>query len=193
LEDLLSDIQAGKSLLGTEVNVPNGKNAVLKVSAVGREGFRPEESKVLVNQDDFLSQFSVRSGDLLITRANTPELVGMSCLVDRDYPNLMLSDKTLRLVPKVNAPKMLLLEALRTAKFRQQLQSAATGTGAAMKNISQAKLRELSVFWPIEIENSETFLGNIQQFRNSYAGIRQRLHDVEKRHHILTNSVLGEG
>ena len=40
-----------------------------------------------------------RKGDLLISRANTVELVGAVVLVKRDYPNLMLSDKTLRLNP----------------------------------------------------------------------------------------------
>lgn len=148
LGDLLSDIQAGKSLLGMNQSPSSTEKAVLKVSAVGKDGFLPNESKVLLEQDQFLSSHAVKNGDVLITRANTPDLVGMVCLVEGDYQNLMLCDKTLRLVPDTGISGLLLAECLKTQNSRRYLSANATGTGGAMKNISQAKIRSMPVSYP---------------------------------------------
>ena len=149
LNDLLRDIQAGKSLVGLdEPPTGNLEKAVLKVSAVGRRAFLPTESKTLINQSEFIHAHSVCHGDVLITRANTPDLVGLVCRVTGDYPNLMLCDKTLRLVPREEVPSQLLVEILRTKAARQYLKANATGTGGAMKNISQAKLRDMPIRFP---------------------------------------------
>ncbi len=149
LGDLLKEIQAGKSLLGIN-EPPTGcqEKAVLKVSAVGKRTFLPHESKTLIRQDEFINEHLVKRGDVLITRANTPDLVGLVCRVPDEHPNLMLSDKTLRLVPKNDVPGQLLVECLRTNAARQYLKVNATGTGRAMKNISQAKLRDMQVCFP---------------------------------------------
>lgn len=149
LNELILDIQAGKSFVGIdEPPRTDDCKAVLKVSAVGKRAFLPQESKTLISQHEFLHEHAVRLGDVLISRANTPDLVGLACYVERDYPNLMLSDKTLRLVPKQGVPSPLLVEALRTTASRQYLKANATGTGGAMKNISQAKLRAMPVRFP---------------------------------------------
>ncbi|HEX2830810.1 MAG TPA: restriction endonuclease subunit S [Burkholderiales bacterium] len=76
-----------------------------------------------------------------MSRANTTDLVGAVVLVEKDHPNLLLSDKTLRLVPKRNvlhAP--FLLYALRTASARAHIEQSATGTSFSMRNISQEKI-----------------------------------------------------
>jgi type I restriction enzyme S subunit len=106
----------------------------------------PEENKTLLDTDDFLDEFAVRAGDLLITRSNTPDLVGRVCLVEQDYPHLMLCDKTLRLVPNERIrSKEMLLEILRSDEVRTQIKGFANGTGGAMKNISQSSIRSIRI------------------------------------------------
>lgn len=146
LGECLKEIVPGKSVVGRNEPAVNDGRGVLKVSAVGASGFVPDENKVLLNQADFRSEFAVRSGDLLITRSNTPDLVGRVCLVDEDYPNLMLCDKTLRLVPNDRiASKQILLEMLQSDEVRNQIKGFANGTGGAMKNISQASIRAIRI------------------------------------------------
>ena len=96
LRSCLADIVAGKSVVGVNEPADTNEYGVLKVSAVGENGFECLENKRLIEFSDFIPQFQVGAGDLLITRANTTQLVGRACLVPLDYPNLMLSDKTLR-------------------------------------------------------------------------------------------------
>lgn len=179
LGSLLNAMVPGRSVAGSDKPPAASDYGVLKVSAVDPHGFLPYESKTLLYRQDFVSGFSVRSGDLLITRANTPELVGEVCLVDHDYPNLMLCDKTLRLVPHLNVAPYLLSELLQSPRVRQQLQSVATGTGRSMKNISQAKIGELLVAYPHDENATMTINERLLRCRKAIRNARNR-HDKSR-------------
>jgi len=71
--------------------------AVLKLSAVAKGKFRPEEHKVLPESVPPEGRYQVNPGDFLLTRANTPELVGDVCVVQVTRPRLMLSDLVYRI------------------------------------------------------------------------------------------------
>ena len=186
LGDVLVRIEAGKSVVGYNETPQGDAKGVLKVSAVGAQGFRPEEVKALVDDRNFLPQYQVRAGDLLISRANTYELVGLVCLVERDYNNYMLSDKTLRMVPKPEYSTQLLNEALKTQAVRAQIRSLATGTGAAMKNISQQKIESLIIRLPSEKQEQELVLQQLGQLQKAIDAIRSRA----KRSKLVTNLLL---
>jgi type I restriction enzyme S subunit len=190
LGSVLEDIEAGRSLVGINEPPASGEYAVLKVSAVGANGFLPTESKTLVKQDEFIPQYSIKSGDLLVTRANTPDLVGMTCYVEQDYPNLMLCDKTLRLVPRDGIAPKLLWEALWTRSIRQQIMSMASGTGAAMKNISQAKLRKLQIQLPLNTNDDSPTLKRMSQVREVVSLLQKRLRNAQMLHQVLENDLL---
>jgi len=191
LGELIQEIQAGKSVVGVdEPPSSSDQYAVLKVSAVGKRSFVPVESKTLINQTDFISIHSVRAGDILITRANTPDLVGLACLVAEGHRNLMLSDKTLRLIPSQGVPNRLLLEVLRTQAARQYLKANATGTGGAMKNISQAKLRDMPVKFPVEESRNEcsTQLETVESTVNL---IEARHAEAKRLARLAINEIMG--
>ncbi|HLO28294.1 MAG TPA: restriction endonuclease subunit S [Anaerolineales bacterium] len=144
LKTCVKSITAGKSVLGFGKPAAENEFGVLKVSAVGTDGFVADENKTLEDKEAFIQSFSVHANDLLITRANTRELVGRVCIVPKDYPNLMLSDKSLRLeVDEESGDKNFLLQVLRSREARSQIEATASGTGGAMKNISQVQIMNL--------------------------------------------------
>src|SRR5262245_11827570 len=98
LGDVLNDIQTGKSFQTSEILARPDELGVLKVSAVSWSKFRAEEAKALNGDYTPAESHRVKQRDLLISRANTRELVGAVVLVERDYPFRLLSDKTLRLI-----------------------------------------------------------------------------------------------
>ncbi|HUQ69238.1 MAG TPA: hypothetical protein VM165_06935 [Planctomycetaceae bacterium] len=100
LGDVLLRIEAGVSPKTLDRPVMGDELGVLKVSAVTWGQFRPNENKALANGFDPTGWPRVQRGDLLLSRANTAELLASPVVVQSDYPNLLLSDKTLRLVPK---------------------------------------------------------------------------------------------
>ncbi len=144
LDDLLVDIVAGKSPKAEGRPAGQGEVGVLKVSAVSWGEFRPEENKVLVGGLPKRVP-TVAKNDLLISRANTVELVGAVVLVRDDYPNLMLCDKTLRLDVVSCVDKSYILCALRTAPVRAVFEDQATGTSDSMRNLSHVKIKSAPI------------------------------------------------
>jgi type I restriction enzyme S subunit len=143
---ILKGIDAGHSPDLEDTPAGPGQWGVLKVSAVGADGFRPAENKVVWDNKLYDSAICVRTGDLLMTRANTSQLVGRSCIVDDTPPGLMLCDKTLRLrVDERSVPTRYIHIVLGLAEIRRQIEIAATGTSGSMKNISQHSIRQLMI------------------------------------------------
>ncbi|CAM5685337.1 restriction endonuclease subunit S [Streptomyces microflavus] len=146
LGDWLDRIEAGKSPLVEDVPAGDSEWGVLKVSAVQAGWFKGIENKVVRTPDLINPQYEVRPGDLLMTRANTEQLVGLACVARHPAPRLMLSDKTLRLVPKSARAEVGFVElALLSFDVRRQIMAAATGTSGSMKNIAQTAVRQLLV------------------------------------------------
>lgn len=144
----LLGIEAGKSFQTTEVLAGENELGILKVSAVSWTAFKPEEAKAVsgYKPDD---THRVRENDLLISRANTRELVGAVVLVEKDYPQRLLSDKTLRLIVNPEkADKTYLLYALRSEMARKHIEHFATGTSDSMRNISQGVILSVPILLP---------------------------------------------
>lgn len=139
LASYLNRIEAGKSPAAIGRPAREGEFGVLKVSAVGDGAFEGNENKALRSPDDFDPTREVHAGDLLASRANALiSGVARPCIVEAVREGLMLSDKTLRLVPREGVAPEFLLLAMRSAAFRNHVRLSANGTEA--KNISQAKL-----------------------------------------------------
>lgn len=165
--DLLDRIEAGKSFATLGHPAHAGEIGVIKVSAMTWGEFRADENKAIPAGSRVEPNWTIRAGDLLFSRANTSEYVGACVLVGIDHPNLILSDKSLRLVPLAGVSSAWLLHCLRSGPTRGQIEALATGTKESMRNISQAKLRRVRVALPPsdeqlriveEIERQSSFL-----------------------------------
>jgi type I restriction enzyme S subunit len=147
--ECLLGIDAGHSPECPDTPARGEQWGVLKVSAVNPEGFREDENKTVLDTRLHDPALLVRPGDLLVSRANTVDLVGMVCYVDVSPRNLMLSDKTLRLRTKSSQVwDRFLYWSLQLRRTRQQIENAASGTSGSMKNISQQSIRALRLALP---------------------------------------------
>ncbi len=122
---------------------------VLKVGCVNGGTFRPEENKTLPSELDPIPSLGIAMGDLLISRANTRELVGGAAVAKKAYANLLLCDKLyrLRFTPGVCYSAFVALY-LGTEMARGQIELAATGASSSMVNISQSTILELDLALP---------------------------------------------
>jgi len=146
LRDYLSRIDAGWSPACEQVPPGAADWGVIRVSAVTSGVFREEESKRLPENLIPRPSLEIKPGDLIMARANgARNLVGTVCVVRQTRSRLMLSDKTLRLIPAGNAATAEFLEiALRSSLVRNQvdaLLSGSTGQG----NIAQKSVQSLWV------------------------------------------------
>jgi type I restriction enzyme S subunit len=131
---------------------------VLKVGCVNGGTFRPEENKTLPPELEPIPSLGIVMGDLLLSRANTRELVGGAAIAKQDHTNLLLCDKLyrLRFSPTVCSPMFIALY-LGTGMARGQIELAATGASSSMVNISQATILELELALP-EFQEQQTIV-----------------------------------
>ena len=122
----------------------NDKWAVLKVSAVTWGVFKPEENKELPNSLEPRPEYEVKTGDFLISRANTAELVARAVIVPENTPKkLMLSDKIIRFVLASNVDKQFINLMNSSCFARAYYAAVAGGTSSSMKNVSREQIRKL--------------------------------------------------
>lgn len=128
-------------------NFPAGPDdwGVLKVSAVKNGGFFEDENKQLPTHFEPDPRYEIKDGDLLVTRANTPKLVGAATVADSPRPKLMLCDKIFRIKATSELlPKFLLLVSLGT-RIRDMCAEASHGTSQSMANLKTEEIKR----WPI--------------------------------------------
>jgi type I restriction enzyme S subunit len=117
---------------------------VLKVGCVNYGRFTPEQNKALPSTLEPQPELGIRKDDLLISRANTIELVGSAAVAERDYGNLMLCDKLYRLRMDHSRLCPRFLCCFLTCEIaREPIELGATGASPSMKNIAQSAILEL--------------------------------------------------
>ena len=125
-------------------NCPAGPDdwGVLKVSAVKNGTFVDEENKQLPADIEPELRYEIEQGDLLITRANTPQLVGAAAVVESPRQKLMLCDKIFRVATVRDlTPEFLVLVSLST-KIRDMCAEASHGTSQSMANLKTEEIRD---------------------------------------------------
>lgn len=192
LDDLLVEIQAGKSFQTAETLAGPDELGVLKVSAVTWTDFRPNEAKALSEAYEPAESHKVKSGDFIISRANTKEFVGAVVLVDKDFPNRLLSDKTLRLVvDESRVCKEYLIFALRTNMARRHIEHYATGTSDSMRNISQGTITSIPLCLP-ELNEQRIVATQLKAKLKEVAEIRSAIERQLQETKTLPNRILAQ-
>lgn len=143
LGDLVEKFEGGKNIQAGDDEA--ARHRILKISAVTSGRYLEHESKPAPQEFVPRPEYFVRPGDLLFSRANTESLVGATALVNQTDGRTLLPDKIWRLVWRDQAQVLpvFALHLFQQSGTRSMLSRIASGTGGSMKNISQAKLKEL--------------------------------------------------
>jgi len=183
----LKKIVAGKSPKASNMPASLGKYGVLKVSAAGDGRYAETENKALLNPDDFDSSIEVKPGMILVTRCNAVLTgIGRACAVEQTRPGLMLSDKTLLLIPNDEVvDKTFLLQGLRSEPYRGFIERSANGTDA--KNVSQETLKA-SPFWLPPISVQTRISQQLDEFSKAASAISKNIGRQTEFREKLTNT-----
>ncbi len=154
LSHFIEKLESGVSVNAEDFPAIDGAPAVLRVSSVSGGAFYPEENKRILERELTRAKVTVKKGTILITRSNTQELVGESAYIDRDFPNLYLSDKIWQSIFRRDAlfDVRWLGYVLASPKFKQRIGNISNGTSGSMKNISKDSFLSLEVMTPPPIE-----------------------------------------
>ena len=154
LSTVVNNIENGKSFVCEGFSRNGEYPAILKLSSVTYGIYNSNENKALTDKSLYIDSVEVKNGDLLFTRKNTPELVGMSAYVYNTEPNLMMPDLIFRINTNEKINKIYLWKLINHDLFRGKIKSLANGSAKSMSNISKQKLMELDIpLPPIELQN----------------------------------------
>ena len=178
LSGCLESIDNGKSYV-CDTSCRKGESpAILKLSAVTYGDYRPDENKAMLDEAYFSKDITVQSGDLLFTRKNTPELVGMCAYVYKTPTNLMLPDLIFRLNTKPLCNKIYLWKLINHELFRKQIQALSSGSAKSMSNISKERLLHLSVILPpLSLQNQ--FAAFVEEVDKSKVEVQKALDQTQ--------------
>lgn len=178
LRECLINIDNGKSFVCENFSRDNDYPAILKLSAVTYGYYNQEENKALIDKKMYIPNVEVKKGDLLFTRKNTPELVGMSAYVYDTLPNLMLPDLIFRLNTTEECNKVFLWKLINHKMFRKNITQISNGSAKSMSNISKERLMDLEIILPpIELQNK--FADFIEKIEKQRKQIDKNLKEVE--------------
>src|SRR5690606_37015243 len=93
LKNVISRIESGVSVNAIDTPAAEGEIGVLKTSCVYRGWFEPVENKAVVPEEYERVGCPVTAGTLIVSRMNTPDLVGAAGMVGESNPGLFLPDR----------------------------------------------------------------------------------------------------
>ncbi|MGH2555837.1 MAG: restriction endonuclease subunit S [Actinomycetota bacterium] len=121
---------------------------VLKLSAVHKGQFRPHENKAMRREEAVHEEYRLSARDVLVSRANTPELVGDVCLVSNDPGRVLLPDLIYRIQLRTGLDPRFLVYVMLSAEARRFIESVARGSSQSMVKLRGEDLRSLVIPLP---------------------------------------------
>ncbi|WP_210484634.1 restriction endonuclease subunit S [Microvirga antarctica] len=149
LSALVSALNAGVSVDSGDRPAMSHEIGVLKTSAVKNGIFKPLENKVVFDDEEVNRvREPVRADTIIISRMNTPALVGANAYVKDDCPNIFLPDRLWAAKPRSGTYMRFVALMLGSDMGRASLSNLAGGSSGSMKNISKPRVLELLVMAP---------------------------------------------
>ncbi len=149
LGEVVRNLSTGKSVNSLDEQGSEGEICVLKTSCVSANSFDPTERKQVVESERDLARCPVEKGTLVVSRMNTPDLVGSCGYCAADMGNLFLPDRLWKVSFEDSASPYFIYTALASFACQERLKAAATGTSGSMKNVSQSSLLDLDLSVPL--------------------------------------------
>ena len=190
LDECLERIDNGKSFVCSDKPREDNYPAVLKLSAATYGDYRPSENKALLDEKQFVESAEVHEGDLLFTRKNTPELVGMAAYVQETPSKLMMPDLIFRLVPNEKMNAVFLWQLINCKEFRPVIQAISGGSAKSMSNISKERLGKIKVICPPR-ELQDNLVPFIKQIDKSKIAVQKSLDETQRLFDSLMQEYFG--
>lgn len=172
--DYIAELRGGKSLAGTEPC----KNKVLKTGAATFGWFDPEQYKYLPQDYEPLPEHRVETGDVMISRMNTPELVGACSYVFEAPEDMYYPDRLWKVIPKNQANPIFIWQLLWNPEIRRQIKEKSGGTSGTMHNISKQKLLEIKCI-DVPANEQNNFADFVKQVDKSKVAVQKAIDETQ--------------
>ncbi|OOE78358.1 type I restriction endonuclease subunit S [Salinivibrio sp. ML198] len=198
LKHLIESLESGVSVNAADIPARTDEVGVLKTSCVYTCTFRAEENKTVVPEDLHRVKCPVRKGAIIISRMNTPELVGASALVTEDVSNVYLPDRLWQtnFNQKVDLDSEYLAHFMTVEGFRVQISLAAEGASSSMQNIAKEDYLSINCLLP-PLSEQQQIVQHIRQRLEYFSKLDSNANDAvsllkERRTALISAAVTGK-
>lgn len=164
LGDLIKSLDAGISVNSTDRPAKLNEKSILKTSCVSDAVFDITENKVVLDDVEIQRlKEPVTANSIILSRMNTPALVGANAFVKQDDLNTFLPDRLWAAKIKQDASPLWTSILISSSKIRGLLSTRATGTSNSMKNITKGDVLTLPIVSPTKPEQEKiaSFLSSV--------------------------------
>ena len=193
LKRAIERIESGTSVNAADHPAEPGSFGVLKTSCVYTGQFDWTENKTVNDEDLIRVSCPVKKNTLIVSRMNTPELVGATGLVTEAPEGIFLPDRLWQVYFTDNHSPSFLFYFTKSHEYREQVKMACSGTSASMQNLGQDDFRGLLFAEPSKSEQTQIarFLDHETARIDALIEEQQRLIELlkEKRQAVISHAV----
>ncbi|TPT12595.1 hypothetical protein FJU73_14640 [Acinetobacter baumannii] len=180
IKDLVKSLDAGVSVNSEDIQPESDQYSVLKTSCISSGYFEEGERKrVLLKVEIERLKERVLDDSILMSRMNTPLLVGRNAYVLKAPAKTFLPDRLWQLkVNKDRAVTRWLAFYLGSDQGLNQIRDLASGTSGSMKNITKPDVMNLNLFAPSKEEQTK-----IASFLSA---VDEKISQLTQKHELLS-------
>lgn len=193
LKRAVFSVESGTSVNAADIPVSQNELGVLKTSCVYKGFFNWRENKTVNREDLERVSCPLRENTLIVSRMNTPDLVGSAGLVINAPAGIYLPDRLWQISLEKECNSKYYHFFTRTPTYRDQVKIACAGTSSSMQNLGQD---EFGAIWhpSPSVEEQQaiaTFLGHETARIDALIAEQQRLIALlkEKRQAVISHAV----
>ena len=168
----------------------DGNTRVLTLTAVTEREFTEENTKLAVVPQLKRDRLTLRPGDILVQRSNTPELVGTAALYSGPNGWAVFPDLLIRVRPDHTLMPAYLELALRSSEVRHYFRMSAQGIAGSMPKISQSTIEKLEIRIPETISEQQSIARRISIELQAVKEVQDCVSRACKRADLLRRVVL---
>lgn len=155
IRDIVDKIETGVSVNSESRPAKSNEFGILKTSCVKDGIFRAFENKFILEQELKRAKLHPCRNCIIVSRMNTPELVGENAYIPEDYKNLYIPDRLWQIYINNKTNSKWLSYITGSKLFKRNLKLEATGTSNSMKNIAQESFLSQRIIFPTKIEQDK--------------------------------------
>ena len=152
LKYCIQQIGSGTSVNAEDRPANTDEMGVLKTSCVSSGCFAALENKAILENEYDRATCPVKADTVIVSRMNTPDLVGACGYVEEAHPNLYLPDRLWQVEFNKDCVAKYMWYFLTSKYVRNYYASVCTGTSGSMQNISQDQFGAIAFFKPSKTE-----------------------------------------
>jgi type I restriction enzyme, S subunit len=191
LEEILS-VQPRNGWSPPAVFHSDSGTPVLTLSSVTGNVFKADQYKFTSAPVDPQRHYWVENGDLLITRSNTPKLVGHVAIASGINIPTIYSDLIMRMKP--DSEKVLtkfLYYQMQSKLLREEIMGRAKGANPTMVKINKKSLQSIPIYFP-SLEKQEIIINFIEQLFQHIRELEAVFHEEASALSEFKQSILQE-